>query len=63
MADPDLRMALLHEMASIRHELAALHSSMPLLGPREFLDRYELHLKTRLAALEQEFKDAEAAAD
>lgn len=59
MDDPDLRMAILREMANLRHELATLHATRPVLGPREFLERYELHLKDRLARLEQALKDAE----
>ena len=62
MADPDLRMAILREMANLRHELATLHATEPLLGPREFLERYELHLKDRLARLEEELKRSDQAA-
>lgn len=59
MSDPDLRLAILKQMASIRHELATLRSEQLPLGPREFLDRYEQHLNACLERLEQALKSAE----
>ena len=63
MSDPDLRMAILREMATIRHELADLRNPMkPPLGPTEFTLRYSQQLKASLARLEKELYDAEAPA-
>ena len=64
MSDPELRMAILREMASIRRELTDLANTMkPPLGPRDFVDRYIEQLKTRLGQLEEELKRTETAAD
>lgn len=64
MSDPDLRMAILREMASIRRELTDLANTLkPPLGPRDFVDRYTENLKARLAKLEDELKSSETAAD
>ena len=56
MADSDVRMAILQEMANIRRELATLPAKNPPLGPREFVQKYTEHLKARLAQLEEEVK-------
>lgn len=64
MADPDLRMAILREMASIRRELTDLANTLkPPLGPRDFVERYTDQLKARLGQLEDELKRSEPAAD
>lgn len=58
MADPDLRIAILKEMASIRRELADLADTLkPPLGPSEFVHGYTGQLKARLAKLEDELKE------
>jgi hypothetical protein len=63
MADPELRLAILSEMASIRHELTRLRDGTPPLGPSEFMHKYIAHLNDRLGQLEQALKDYEEAAD
>ena len=64
MQDPDFRMAILKEMASIRHELSRLHDPRhPPLGPVEFIQRYTQQLESRLASLEEELKDADRLED
>lgn len=64
MADPELRLAILSEMASIRYELTKLQAHRnPPLGPTEFLHTYTAHLEERLAKLEQALREYEEAAD
>lgn len=64
MSDPDLRMAILREMASIRRELTDLANTLkPPLGPRDFVEHYTEQLKERLRKLEDELKRSESAAD
>lgn len=63
MQTPDLRMAILREMASIRHELAEVESPRtPPLAPLDFRQQYIRRLRARLAELERECDDAEQAA-
>lgn len=64
MADPELRFAILSEMASIRYELDKLKDPRnPPLGTTEFLRTYTAHLEERLGQLEQALRDYEEAAD
>ena len=63
VADPDLRMAILQEMASIRRELIDLANTLkPALGPPDFMRRYTEQLKDRLARLEEELKESDSEA-
>ncbi len=56
-ADPDLRIAILKEMASIRRELADLANTLEApLGPTEFMRGYTGQLKDRLAKLQDELE-------
>ncbi len=63
MSDPELRLAILSEMANIRRELTKLQDPTNPLGPVDFVSHYRLHLEQRLEQLEQALKDYEAAAD
>ncbi len=63
MADPELRLAILAEMANLRRELTKLQDPSNPLGPVEFVSTYKAHLEQRLEQLEQALKDHEAAAD
>ena len=57
MADPELRLAILREMASIRYELTKLQDPRnPPLGPTDFVREYTAHLNARLAHLEETLK-------
>ncbi len=61
MADPELRLAILGEMANIRRELIKLQDPTNPLGSVEFVSRYKAHLEQRLEELEQALKSAAAA--
>ncbi len=63
MAHPELRLAILSEMANIRRELIKLQDSSNPLGPIDFVSHYKAHLEQRLEQLEQALKDHEEAAD